>query len=71
MSDNTISVIVTGRPVCEDGKHYKKGDTFEVTPSRAKALAGFVSVFDSGSEPEPGANDEQPDEAAPVKGKKK
>jgi hypothetical protein len=39
-----VTVKVTGQPVCEDGKHYAKGETFQTTPERAAALAGLVEI---------------------------
>jgi hypothetical protein len=39
-----VTVKVTGQPVCEDGKHYAKGETFQTTPERSAALAGLVEI---------------------------
>ena len=38
------TVRVTGQPVCEDGVHYAKGDTFQTTQERAEALAGLTEI---------------------------
>lgn len=39
-----VTVTVTGQPVCEDGNHYAKGETFETTPERAAALGDLVTT---------------------------
>jgi hypothetical protein len=46
-----ITVRVIRQPLCEDGTHYGKGDTFAVTPERAAALGELVEV----AEPTPEA----------------
>lgn len=42
-----VTVKVTGQPVCEDGIHYAKGETFETTPERAAALGELVSIVEA------------------------
>ncbi len=42
-----VTVAVTGQPVCEDGNHYAKGETFETTAERAAALGDLVSTVDT------------------------
>ena len=39
-----VTVRVTGQPVCEDGVHHAKGETFETTPARAEALGALVET---------------------------
>ncbi len=41
---NTVFVKVTGQPICEDGVHYAKDETFETTPERAEALGTLVEI---------------------------
>ena len=45
------TVRVTGQPVCEDGVHYLKGETFETTPERAEALAGLTEIVSAPAKP--------------------
>ncbi len=42
-TENTITVQVTGQPVCEDGIHHAKGETFQTTRERAEALGDLVT----------------------------
>ena len=39
-----VTVRVTGQPVCEDGVHHAKGETFETTPERAESLGALVET---------------------------
>lgn len=39
-----VTVKVTGQPVCEDGVHHAKDQTFETTLERAAALASLVEI---------------------------
>lgn len=43
-TSSLVTVTVTGQPVCEDGNHYAKGETFETTPERATALGDLVTT---------------------------
>jgi hypothetical protein len=40
----SVKVKVTGQAISEAGVSYSKGDTFETTAERAKALGEFVEV---------------------------
>lgn len=44
---DSVTVKVTGQPVCEDGEHHGKDATFETTGERAAALGGLVSVVEA------------------------
>lgn len=37
-----VRVRVVGQPIAEDSGTYSKGDTFETTETRARALGSFV-----------------------------
>lgn len=76
MAEKKVTVTPTGRPVCEEGATYTKGQTFEVSPARAKALGKLVEVTSSpepASDPDqkPQPEEKQPAEGAEAKGKKK
>lgn len=40
-----VTVRVLGQPVCEDGQHFAKDQTFETTADRASCLAGLVEII--------------------------
>lgn len=47
-----VKVIYTGG-IVESGKFYKKGEVFETTPERAKALGRLVQIVEKAVEKPP------------------
>lgn len=43
-SAKLVTVKVKGQPICEDGEHYTKDQTFQTTRERAKALCHLVDI---------------------------